>query len=101
MQIYYKNSEVMIYAKLYRISTVHFQRTDENRNYAVYRIEDLAFGYFISNLVEDIYISMHGQQIPETLRDMFYPIENTKEADRIKTIDIEEVRNLNTWKRFL
>ena len=68
----------------------------ENRNYAVYRIEDLAFGYFISNLVEDIYISMHGQQIPETLRDMFYPIENTKEADRIKTIDIEEVRNLNT-----
>ena len=28
MQIYYKNNEVMIYAKLYRISTVHFQRTD-------------------------------------------------------------------------
>ncbi|MFR3322575.1 MAG: hypothetical protein ACLTSZ_17545 [Lachnospiraceae bacterium] len=63
----------------------------ENRNYAVYRIEDLAFGYFISNLVEDIYISMHGQQIPETLRNMFYPIENTKEAYRIGTIDIEEV----------
>lgn len=63
----------------------------ENRNYAVYRIEDLAFGYFISNLVEDIYISMHGQQIPETLRNMFYPIENTKEAHRIRTIDIGEV----------
>ena len=63
----------------------------ENRNYAVYRIEDLAFGYFISNLVEDIYISMHGQQIPETLRNMFYPIENTKEANRIKTIDIGKV----------
>lgn len=63
----------------------------ENRNYAVYRIEDLAFGYFISNLVEDIYISMHGQRIPETLRNMFYPIENTKEAHRIRTIDIGEV----------
>lgn len=63
----------------------------ENHNYAVYRIEDLAFGYFISNLVEDIYISMHGQQIPETLRNMFYPIENTKEAHRISTIDIGEV----------
>lgn len=60
----------------------------ENRNYAVYHIEDLAFGYFISNLVEDIYISMHGQQIPETLRNMFYPIENTKEAHRIRTIDL-------------
>ena len=63
----------------------------ENRNYAVYCIEDLAFGYFISNLVEDIYISMHGQQISETLRNMFYPIDNTKEAHRIGTIDIREV----------
>ena len=63
----------------------------ENRNYAVYGIEDLAFGYFISNLVEDIYISMHGQQIPETLRDMFYPIEDTKEAHRSRTIDIGEL----------
>lgn len=63
----------------------------QNRNYAVYHIEDLAFGYFISNLVEDIYISMHDQQIPETLRNMFYPIENTKEAHRIRTIDIGEV----------
>lgn len=62
-----------------------------NRNYAVYWIEDLAFGYFISNLIEDVYISMHGQQIPETLRNMFYPIENTKEAHRSKTIDVEDV----------
>lgn len=62
-----------------------------NRNYAVYQIENLAFGYFISNLVEDIYIFMHDQQIPETLRNMFYPIENTKEAHRIRTIDIGEV----------
>lgn len=63
----------------------------ENRNYAVYDIKNLAFGYFISNLVEDIYISMHGQQIPETLRDMFYPIEDTKEAHRIRTIDIGQI----------
>ena len=63
----------------------------ENRNYAVYDIEKLAFGYFISNLVEDSYISMHGQQIPETLRDMFYPIEDTKEAHRIRTIDIGQI----------
>lgn len=63
----------------------------ENKNYAVYQIKDLAFGYFISNLVEYIYISLHGQQIPETLRDMFYPIEKTKEAYRISTIDIGEV----------
>lgn len=63
----------------------------QNRNYAVYEIMDFAFGYFISNLIEDIYISMHGQQIPETLRNMFYPIENTKEAHRIRTIDVGEM----------
>lgn len=61
-----------------------------NANYAVYRIEDLAFGYFISNLVEDVYISIHGEQIPETLRKMFYPIENTKEAHRIYTIEVRK-----------
>ena len=60
-------------------------------NYAVYSIEDLAFGYFISNLVEDVYISMHGQKLPETLRNMFYPIENTKEAHRKSTIYAENV----------
>lgn len=57
-------------------------------NYAVYRINDLAFGYFISNLVEDIYIYLHGEQIPDTLRKMFYPIENTKEAHRESTIEL-------------
>lgn len=63
----------------------------DNSNYAVYRIADLSFGYFISNLIEDIYILMHGKQIPSTLRNMFYPIENTKEAYRERTIVLEEV----------
>lgn len=62
-----------------------------NNNYAVYEIEDLAFGYFISNLVEDVYISIHGEGIPDTLKKMFYPIENTKEAHRIRTIQVREV----------
>ncbi len=62
-----------------------------NKNYAVYEIEDLAFGYFISNLVEDVYISINGERIPDTLKKMFYPIENTKEAHRIRTIQVREV----------
>ena len=32
----------------------------------------------------------HGRGIPETLENMFYPIENTKEAYRAKTIEIEK-----------
>ena len=59
-------------------------------NYAFYRINNLSSGYFISNLVEDVYISTHGRGIPETLENMFYPIENTKEAYRAKTIEIEK-----------
>ena len=63
----------------------------DNDNYAVYQITDLSFGYFVSNLVEDIYIFVHGRLIPDTLRKMFYPIEGTKEAYRVHTIDVGEV----------
>jgi hypothetical protein len=50
-------------------------------HYSFYKIEDLAFGYFISNLVEDIYIRVHNASIKETsLSNYLYPIEGTKEA---------------------
>ena len=58
-----------------------------NPYYAVYNIDDLAFGYFISNLVEQIYKSISGNALSTTLENMFYPI--LKEARRIKTIEIE------------
>lgn len=61
-------------------------------SYAVYRIQNLAFGYFISNLVEDVYIALHGGQIPDTLQRMFYPIEGTKETYRKLTINVQGVR---------
>lgn len=61
-----------------------------HQNYAFYEIIDLAFGYFISNLIEDVHIDIHGQHISSTLKNMFYPIENTKEAHRKYTIEIEE-----------
>ena len=67
------------------------QNPRKQSSYAIYQIDDLAFGYFISNLVEDIYISMNGKQIPNTLRKMFYPIENTKEAHRVRTIEVQEM----------
>ena len=60
-----------------------------NPHYAVYEINELAFGYFISNLLEEIYISMSGKALPITLENMFYPISRTKEAYRSMTIEIE------------
>ena len=60
-----------------------------NPHYAVYEIRNLAFGYFISNLLEGIYISMYGKALPKTLENMFYPITGTKEDYRTTTIEIE------------
>ena len=59
-------------------------------SYAVYQIERLAFGYFISNLIEDIHIALHGQRLPNALNRMFYPIEGTKEARKIDEIAVRE-----------
>lgn len=59
-------------------------------SYAVYQIQSLAFGYFISNLIEDIHIDLHNQQLPNALNRMFYPIEETKEAHKIDEIAVGE-----------
>lgn len=54
-----------------------------------YEINDLSFGYFISNLVEDVYIATVGANLPGTLTSMFYPIENTKEAHKLTEVSME------------
>lgn len=72
----------------YWVAGMPLQKPCEYNNYAVYQIEDLAFGYFISNLVEDIYISMHGDRIPASLGETFYPIDGTKEKYRLLTINL-------------
>lgn len=64
---------------------------DEPRNkYRLYKIEGLAFGYFISNLIEDIHLVHCGKPIPENLRNVFYPITETKEPHKIADIFLEE-----------
>ena len=61
----------------------------EGDRYNLYKIEDLSFGYFISNLIEDSYIAYKQKPIPSSLREVLYPIENTKEAHKIDTLYIE------------
>lgn len=58
-------------------------------HYSFYEIDDLSFGYFRSNLVEDVYIAIVGANLPETLKSMFYPIEDTKEAYKLTEIPLE------------
>ena len=59
---------------------------EPNNKYRFYEINKLSVGYFISNLVEDVYTQIHGNAIPEPVKRMLYPIENTKEAHTKYTI---------------
>ena len=61
---------------------------EQGNKYRVYEIKDLSFGYFISNLVEDVYIQLHNHEISTALKNMMYPIEGTKEAHIKHTIHL-------------
>jgi hypothetical protein len=57
-------------------------------HYSFYDLEDLSFGYFISNLVEDIQIQQTGMPVAGTLHSYLYPIDGTKEMRRIAEYEI-------------
>lgn len=59
-------------------------------SYTVYGLEDLSFGYFISNLIEDVHLKLHGQNLSSTLYGMLYPIRGTKESYNIGEIVVRE-----------
>lgn len=59
---------------------------ESGKKYRLYKIKDLSFGYFISNLIEDSYNAITRQPIPESLKAVLYPIENTKEAHKVDTL---------------
>ena len=62
---------------------------EQGCKYKIYKIDELSFGYFISNLIEDIYLQTQQRRLPDGLKRMFYPIENTKEAYTQYTIPID------------
>lgn len=64
-------------------------KPSSKRHYSFYGIEDLAFGYFISNLVEDCYVQLNNKALSSTLSKYLYPIEPTKERHIIPEYEIE------------
>jgi len=62
---------------------------DQISCYSFYEINDLSFGYFIANLIEDTYIQHNSRPIGEVLRKSLYPIEETKEAYRLEGFEIK------------
>jgi len=67
---------------------------NEQPRYSVYKMTDnyagLAFAYFFSNLLEDIYIAINNfiYGVPIELKNLLYPITEGKEATKIKDIYI-------------
>ena len=60
-----------------------------------YKIEDLAFGYFISNLIEAAYVQTNSEKISGIIQASLYPIENSKEVNRMSNLELnfpEEVQ---------
>lgn len=58
------------------------------RSYSFYHLIDLAFGYFISNLIETILLLTNNNNINETFNDYLYPIKGTKERYRLEDHEI-------------
>ncbi len=60
-------------------------------HYSFYSLQDMAIGYFISNIIENVNIKIRGKRIPKSVEKFLYPIEGAgKEGSKIKDIDIIE-----------
>lgn len=54
----------------------------------------LAFGYFISNLLERVYRFTNPEVLSHQYFEFLYPLENTKEAYRLRNCDIKVVNSI-------
>lgn len=58
-------------------------------HYSTYGMKDLAFGYFISNLIEYSVVRQSGRDLPFITRRAMYPVANGKEFYRVSAFEIE------------
>lgn len=64
-------------------------KTYTKPHYSFYDLQDMAIGYFISNIIENVNIKIRGKKIPKSVEKFLYPIECAgKEGRKIKDIDI-------------
>ena len=57
-------------------------------HYSFYHLQDLAIGYFISNIIAKVNFQIRGKRIPKSVENFLFPIEGTKEKYKIKDIEI-------------
>lgn len=68
-----------------------FPNHERKDKYKIYSLKDLAFGYFISNLIEDAYNQTQNKELSEIINRAFYPLEETKEAHIVETIFVNPI----------
>ena len=57
--------------------------------FSFYKLENLSFGYFVSNLVEHIHCKIMKKSLSEDLANFLYPIEKGKESYVLKEVEIK------------
>ncbi|MBY6053432.1 DUF6602 domain-containing protein [Cytobacillus firmus] len=62
---------------------------DSIRCFSFYYLQNLSYGYFISNLIETVQIKLSNQLISSDLTDFLYPIENGKETKRLRNLELK------------
>jgi len=58
-------------------------------HYSFYNLRGLAFGYFISNLIQGAYERSTNPDMPETLKKALFPIEGGKNTDLIVGYEVD------------
>lgn len=61
---------------------------NEYAHYSFYKINYLVFGCFISNLIGDVHMHLNNTQLPISITQSLYAIENGKEAHRLNYFEI-------------
>ncbi|MDQ0201076.1 DUF6602 domain-containing protein [Neobacillus ginsengisoli] len=62
---------------------------DELECFSFYKLRNLSFGYFISNLIETIHIKSRNQPLSDNLSDFLYPVNEGKETRRLKHLEMK------------
>ena len=63
--------------------------SDGVSSFSFYKLRNLSFGYFISNLIDTIYSKGRVGNMESNLREFLYPIEEGKETMRLRDLEVK------------
>lgn len=64
------------------------EESGDKKCFSFYKLKNLAFGYFISNLLEHIHVTTGKQKLSQEFQDFLYPIDGGKESRRLSELEI-------------